>query len=154
MGTAAAPPKRYVWDEFDDGEEANYQPPARRRSRAAASRRLHLDASDVLCMQLPVPPKLGLGKEAACLRLDGDGARALHGELPHGGRAAHVRLDRDDRSHGRGEGGASGRRAPSRLHARGGCRVESKRTPNGLAADHRLKTARAALAMRVCPGAL
>ena len=22
MGTAAAPPKRYVWDEFDDGEEA------------------------------------------------------------------------------------------------------------------------------------
>ena len=36
MGTAAAPPKRYVWDEFDDGEEANYQPPARRRSRASA----------------------------------------------------------------------------------------------------------------------
>ena len=36
MGTAAAPPKRYVWDEFDDGEEANHQPPARRRSRASA----------------------------------------------------------------------------------------------------------------------
>ncbi len=36
MGTAAAPPKRYVWDEFDDGEEANYQTPARRRSRASA----------------------------------------------------------------------------------------------------------------------
>ena len=36
MGTAAAPPKRYVWDEFDDGEEANHQPPARRRSQPSA----------------------------------------------------------------------------------------------------------------------